>query len=66
MKKIFEPFYSTKTHDSSARRNGAGLGLAFCQRVIEEHQGYISVESHPAGGTIFKIALPKSPGQKDL
>ena len=60
MKNIFEPFYSTKTHDSPASRNGAGLGLAFCQRVIEEHHGYITAESHPDSPTTFKITLPKS------
>ena len=52
LKKIFEPFFSTKD-------SGSGLGLAFCKKIIDEHGGYISVESEQAKGTTFKIILPK-------
>ena len=58
MEKIFEPFFTTKTVESESQRNGAGLGLAFCQRVIESHDGAIRVESEPSKGTKFVITLP--------
>jgi signal transduction histidine kinase len=51
---IFTPFYT------DGKRNGNGLGLAFCQKVIESHGGCISVDSQPNKGTHFKILLPKS------
>jgi signal transduction histidine kinase len=57
---IFEAFYTTKrSHDLTSEYSGSGIGLAFCKRIIEEHQGSISVESTLGCGTTFKIALPK-------
>lgn len=49
--KIFEPFYTTKTH-------GTGLGLAVVKSVVKAHQGRISVENIPAGGANFTMMLP--------
>ncbi len=61
LKKIFEPFVTTKADKNSpSKHSGAGLGLVFCRRIIDEHGGCISVESKPAEGTTFKITLPKS------
>jgi len=60
LEKIFEPFFTTKTlGNSSSHTNGSGLGLAFCKKVIEEHEGSISVVSAPDKGTKFEIILPK-------
>jgi two-component system CAI-1 autoinducer sensor kinase/phosphatase CqsS len=50
--RIFEPFFSTD------RGTGHGLGLAFCQRVIQGAHGTIRVKSEPAMGAIFTIELP--------
>ncbi len=50
--RIFEPFFSTD------RGTGHGLGLAFCQRVIQGARGTIRVKSEPAMGAIFTIELP--------
>ena len=58
MDKIFEPFFTTRTVESESERNGAGLGLAFCRRVIDSHDGAIRVESEPGNGTKFVITLP--------
>jgi len=51
MEKIFQPFFTTKSR-------GTGLGLAIIQRIVEEHQGRISVKSRPGVGTAFSIFLP--------
>ena len=49
--RVFEIFFSTKP-------GGTGIGLALCQRIIEEHRGTITVESAPEAGTSVTIILP--------
>ena len=51
--KIFEPFYTTKTH-------GTGLGLAVVQSVVKAHQGRINVENLTDEGACFSIMLPRA------
>ncbi len=53
MKKIFEPFFSTKKVGE-----GTGLGLALCYGIIQQHQGSIDVSSELGIQTNFKIRLP--------
>ena len=66
LKRIFEPFFSTKTtRESQSQKVSSGLGLAFCKRAIEAHRGSISVESEPQRGTTFKIILPKPQSGKN-
>ena len=50
---LFKPYFSTK-------RGGTGLGLPITRRIIEEHDGTITVESTPGHGTRFIIRLPVS------
>ncbi|WP_430414903.1 PAS domain S-box protein [Parasphingorhabdus sp.] len=50
---IFDPFISTKS-------NGMGLGLSICRTIIEAHDGTISADANPEGGTIFRITLLKT------
>ena len=51
--RVFEIFFSTKP-------GGTGIGLALCQRIIEEHGGTIAIESAPQMGTSVTIVLPPS------
>ncbi len=50
---IFEPFFTTKPAGV-----GTGLGLAITQRIIDEHNGTIEVQSTVDVGTAFVITLP--------
>jgi two-component system sensor histidine kinase PilS (NtrC family) len=37
---------------------GTGLGMAIVYRIVQDHGGRISVDSHPGGGTVLRIELP--------
>ena len=37
---------------------GLGLGLAYCQKIVDRHGGSIRYEKNPAGGTRFFVTLP--------
>ena len=56
LEKIFVPFFTTK-HESK-EREGTGLGLPICQRIIVAHGGYIEVKSEMGKGTTFMVNLP--------
>jgi signal transduction histidine kinase len=48
---IFNPFFSTKS-------KGSGLGLSISHQIIQDHRGYIDVESQVNKGSSFFINLP--------
>ena len=54
LKKVFDPYFSTK-------HKGSGLGLAVAYSVIEKHQGRITVDAEPGKGSAFTIYLPAIP-----
>ena len=53
MKRIFDPYFTTK-------KQGSGLGLATAFSIIKKHDGCIVAESEPGQGTVFQIYLPAS------
>jgi C4-dicarboxylate-specific signal transduction histidine kinase len=55
---VFEPFFSTKQHESKPDRGGVGLGLHVCKRLMADQDGDISVQSRPGAGTTFTLNLP--------
>jgi signal transduction histidine kinase len=61
LKNIFNDFFTTKNGRAGAGEStGYGLGLAFCKKIIDAHNGTITVESEPNIGTTFAITLAKS------
>jgi len=53
--KIFQLFQRLETRDLQP---GTGIGLAIVMKIIENHKGYITAESKPNEGTMFKIYIP--------
>ena len=49
--RIFQPFVTT-------RARGTGLGLAVVQKIIVTHNGRVTVQAEPSGGTRFIVSLP--------
>ena len=50
---IFEPFFSTKNIG-----HGTGLGLSITRKIMEEHGGFVKVESFEGKGTSFTLYFP--------
>lgn len=57
MENLFQQYYRGTTTDSSSE--GTGLGMAIVYKLVQAHEGTISVESEPSKGTSFNIVLPK-------
>jgi PAS domain S-box-containing protein len=53
--RIFDPFFTTKITDG---KRGSGLGLSVVHSVMEDHQGYIDVDSAENEGTTFYLYFP--------
>jgi signal transduction histidine kinase len=55
VKRIFERFYKA---DKSRSNHGTGLGLAIVKKIVEIHDGKVTVESDLGKGSLFKVELP--------
>ncbi len=55
--RIFERFKQVKKSDAT-EKGGAGLGLAICKTIVEQHGGKIGVESQEGSGATFWFKLP--------
>ncbi len=53
LKDIFNPFFTTKT-------GGTGLGLMVVQGIVQDHEGWVEVESKVGQGSVFRVYLPKA------
>lgn len=58
MKRIYDPFFTTKTTPKPGDRRGTGLGLSVSYGIIQEHSGKIQVESAVGTGTTFHLEFP--------
>ncbi len=60
LENIFNPFFTTKA-------SGTGLGLAIVSKIVDEHDGKITVESESGAGTVFRVYLPfREAAEEDL
>lgn len=55
VKRIFTPYFTTKNTEKNF-----GLGLVYCQNVMEKHGGLIRVHSTPGEGSCITLCFPKS------
>src|SRR6478609_1290794 len=56
-KKVFEKFY--RSGDENTRQaKGTGLGLYLCKKIVESHNGYISVTDNYPTGSSFAASFP--------
>lgn len=55
--RIFDRFYraDASRHNS---KNGSGIGLAIVKKIVEDHQGGVSVSSKEGTGTVMRVELP--------
>ena len=51
--KLFEPYFTNKMS-----KNGVGLGLSVSQKIIQRHNGKITIESTPGLGTVVSVVFP--------
>ncbi len=60
MKRVFEPFYTTKQVGE-----GTGMGLAVVYGIVKNLKGTVTVESEPGAGSTFRVFLPVARAHKE-
>ncbi len=56
LKRIFEPFFSTKDVGQ-----GTGLGLSISYNIVQQHGGTLHAANRQGGGAVFRVTLPMNP-----
>ena len=54
--KLFQPF---KRLHARHQYEGAGIGLAICEKIVLRHHGRIDASATPGAGASFKVTLPR-------
>jgi len=62
VRKIYDPFFTTKSNPAEGQRKGTGLGLAVTYGIVQEHSGTIEVASTVGEGTVFRLEFPAAEG----
>jgi signal transduction histidine kinase len=63
LRKIYDPFFTTKSNPREGHRKGTGLGLSVTYGIVQEHSGTIEVSSNVGEGTVFRFELPVADAQ---
>ncbi len=59
MTRVFEPYVSSKSR-------GTGLGLAIVRKIVEEHNGSVTISNPASGGALVEVRLLKIAGEADV
>ena len=57
---IFDRFYRVDDSRNKVRSEGFGIGLSLAKKIVEQHNGKITVKSTPAKGSTFTLRIPLS------
>ena len=55
--RVFDAFYQVDS-SSTREQGGTGLGLSIVKRLVEAHDGTVSIESNSPSGSVFVVRLP--------